>query len=108
MVYDVLVIPRKRMFGIAICCKSFHLGVTIGIGKTYIFMILNLSLYVLGWSFSMLCVGKCVGSLKMYGGGLGCSNGGGGGDRRGVLVVLCVYYDLVFCIHFSECLVSCC
>ena len=41
-------------------------------------MILYLSLYVPGRSFSMVCIGKCVGSLRMCGGGLGCSKGGGG------------------------------
>ena len=43
-------------------------------------MILYLSVYMVGWSFLMLCIGKCVGSLSMYGGGFGCSNGSGGGN----------------------------
>lgn len=40
-------------------------------------MILYLSLYVLGRSFSMVCIGKCVGSLRMCRGCFGYSNGGG-------------------------------
>ena len=45
----------------------------------YFFVILYLSLYVHGRSFIMLCIGKCVGSLSMYRGGFGYSNGSGGG-----------------------------
>ena len=26
----------------------------------------------------MMCIGKCVGSFRMYGGGFGCYGGGGG------------------------------
>ena len=48
----------------------------------------------------MLCIGKCVGSLSMYGGGLGCSSGGGVEGRWDALAVLCVCYGLVFCMHF--------
>ena len=44
----------------------------------YFFEILYLSVYAHRRSFLMLCIGKCVGSLSMYGGGLGCSNGNGG------------------------------
>lgn len=44
----------------------------------YISLILYLSLYVPGQLFSMLYIGKCVRSLRMYGGGLECSNDGGG------------------------------
>lgn len=55
----------------------------------------------------MVCIGKCVGSLRMYGGGLGCSKGGGVWGKWCVLVVLCVCYGLVFYIHFLGCLVTC-
>lgn len=44
----------------------------------YLFVMLYLYLYVLGRLFSMVCIGQCVGSLRMYGGGLGCSKDGGG------------------------------
>ena len=33
MVYGVLVVPRKQLFLVAMCCKLFHLGVSIGIGR---------------------------------------------------------------------------
>ena len=46
----------------------------------YFFVILYLSVYVHGQSLLMLCIGKCVGSLSIYGGGFGCSNGSGGGN----------------------------
>lgn len=42
------------------------------------FVILYLSLYVLGRSLSMMCIGKCVGSFKMCGGGFGYYGGSGG------------------------------
>lgn len=45
----------------------------------YFFVILYLSIYMHGRSFFMLCIGKCVGSLSIYGGGLGCYNDSGGG-----------------------------
>jgi hypothetical protein len=68
-------------FEVAICCRLFHLGVSIGIGRMCIFfVILYLSVYMPGRSFLMLCIGKCVGSLNMYGSGFGCSNGSGGGS----------------------------
>jgi hypothetical protein len=54
----------------------------------------------------MLCIGKWVGSLSMYGGGFGCSNVSGVVGECVVLVVLCVHYDLVFYIRSSRCLVS--
>ena len=44
----------------------------------YFFEILYLFVYAHGWSFLILCIGKCVGSLSMYGGGFGCSNDNGG------------------------------
>ena len=40
----------------------------------YFFVILYLFVYVYGRSFLMICIGKCVGSLNMYGGGFGCSS----------------------------------
>ena len=43
-------------------------------------MMSYLSVYAHGRSFFMVYIGKCVGSLSMYGGGFGCSNESGGGN----------------------------
>ena len=47
----------------------------------YFLVILYLSMYVLGRSFFILCIGKCDGSLSMYGGDFEGSNSYGGGSR---------------------------
>ena len=56
------------------------------------FVILYLSLYVLGRLLSMMCIGKFVGSFKMCRGGFRYSSGGGGGGcvlcSRGLVCML--------------------
>lgn len=56
----------------------------------YYFMILCLSLYVQGRSFSMVCIWKCGGALRMCMVVLGVLVVVGVEDVRCVLVVLCV------------------
>ena len=71
---------ETTLCGVAIYCKLFHLGVSIGTCRMCnFFVILYLSVYVHGRSFLMVFIGKCVGSLSMYGGGFGCFNHSGGG-----------------------------
>jgi hypothetical protein len=55
----------------------------------------------------MVCIGKSVGSLRMYGDGLGCYKDGEVGGKWCVFVVLRVCYGLLFYIIFSVCLVLC-
>ena len=45
----------------------------------YFFLILYLSVYSRWRSFFIIYIGKCVGSLSMYGGGFGYSTIIGGG-----------------------------
>ena len=57
---------------IAISCILFHLRVSIGIGRmSMVLKLLYLSLYMLGWSFNIVCIGKYVGYLRMYEGVFG-------------------------------------
>ena len=55
-------------------------------------------MYAHGRSFLMLCIGKRVGSLSMYGGGFGCSsdNGGCGWVRSSCGLISMLWFSILY------------